>query len=144
MTLISYALKRVAIAVPMLLAVTAVTFALTRALPGNPAVTKLGETGTKEMLRAFEEKMGLDRPFYEQYLRYMYGLLHGDLGNSWTTGQPVLADMTTRFPATLELAIWALALALIIGVPLAVFSNLRKYHFWHSGQIMSPECENSA
>jgi peptide/nickel transport system permease protein len=85
-----------------------------------------------------EHRMGLDQPLYVQYGRYMTGLLHGDLGESSSTGRPVLVDFMQRLPATLELTLASLLLALLVGVPLGVLSAVhRDTAIDHFGRVFS-------
>ena len=83
------AAKRMLIAVPSLVGVVIVTFLLTRALPGDPAAYFAGPAGTKEAIEQIRVQLGLDKPLYVQFVRYVGDLARGDLGNSLTTGQPV-------------------------------------------------------
>ncbi len=82
-------LKRLLIAIPSLIGVVIVTFLLTRALPGDPAAYFAGPAATKEAIEQIRVKLGLDKPLYVQFVRYVGDLARGDLGNSLTTGQPV-------------------------------------------------------
>src|SRR6202040_1071591 len=95
--------KRMLIAVPSLIGVIIVTFLLTRALPGDPAAYFAGPAATKEAIEQIRIKLGLDKPLYLQFIRYVADLGRGDLGNSLTTGQPVADEIKTRLPASAEL-----------------------------------------
>lgn len=110
--------KRLLLLVPTLLGLSILLFAWVRALPGGPASALLGERATPEAVAQVNEAYGFDRPLVEQYFRYLGRLLTGDFGNSVQTNRPVLAEFATRFPATVELAIVALVLAVLVGVPL--------------------------
>jgi peptide/nickel transport system permease protein len=105
-------------AILLLLGVTVVAFTLTTQVPGNPALAALGETGASDpvAVKQYEHHMGLDRPLPVQYGTYLGHLLTGDLGTSRLTGDPVWSDLTHYAPASIELAIIAIALALLIGV----------------------------
>src|SRR6266516_5495532 len=83
---------------PVLLGTSLVTFAITHML-GNPVYLLLGPTATPQAVAATTQKLLLDRPRPEQYLHYLVGLLHGDLGESWFTGRPVVQDLVDRFPS---------------------------------------------
>jgi peptide/nickel transport system permease protein len=115
---LGYIGTRVLLVLPTLFGVTLVTFVLTYILPGNPALVKAGPLATPQHIAEMERRMGLDQPMAVQYWRYVRGLAHGDLGESHTTGRPVLEDLLQRVPATLELTLAALAVALVIGIPL--------------------------
>jgi len=98
---LAYFLRRLSLVIPTLVGVTLITFTLTYVLPGNPAVVKAGPLVSPEMVKELEKQMGLDRPAWVQYGRYVGGILHGDLGESSSTGRPVLQDFKQRLPATL-------------------------------------------
>jgi peptide/nickel transport system permease protein len=121
-----YLLRRIALVVPTLVGVTLITFVLTYLLPGNPALVKAGSLATPEHIAEMEHKMGLDQPIYVQYGRYVRGLLSGDLGESTSTGRPVLEDFRQRVPATLELTLASLLIAVGVGIPLGVLSAVHR------------------
>jgi peptide/nickel transport system permease protein len=121
-----YFVQRLALVAPTLFGVTLLAFALTYLLPGNPALVKAGPLATPEHVAEIERRMGLDRPVPVQYWRYLTGLLHGDLGESSSTGRPVLEDFRQRIPATLELTLASLVVALAIGIPLGVLSAVHR------------------
>ena len=124
--MIWYLVKRLVLVVPTLFGVTVITFALTYLLPGNPALVKAGPLATPEHIAEMERRMGLDRPVVVQYWRYLSGVLRGDLGESATTGRPVLQDLLQRVPATLELTLASLLVALGVGIPLGVLAAVRR------------------
>ena len=124
--LLATILRRLLLGFPTLFGVVAVSFALTRLLPGDPAVYFAGAAPTPEAIADLRRTLLLDRPLPQQFAAYLGDLLHGNLGRSLVTGQPVLQDLSTRFPATLELTLTAIALALLIAVPLGVAGAMRK------------------
>ena len=124
--LLATILRRLVLGFPALFGVIAVSFALTRLLPGDPAVYFAGAAPTPEAIADLRRTLLLDRPLPQQFAAYLDDLLHGNLGRSLVTGQPVLQDLSTRFPATLELTLTAIALALLIAVPLGVAGAMRK------------------
>ena len=124
--LLATILRRLVLGLPALFGVVAVSFALTRLLPGDPAVYFAGAAPTPEAIADLRRTLLLDRPLPQQFTAYLGDLLHGNLGRSLVTGQPVLQDLSTRFPATLELTLTAIALALLIAVPLGVAGAMRK------------------
>ena len=124
--LLATILRRLVLGFPALFGVIAVSFALTRLLPGDPAVYFAGAAPTPEAIADLRRTLLLDRPLPQQFAAYLGDLLHGNLGRSLVTGQPVLQDLSTRFPATLELTLTAIALALLIAVPLGVAAAMRK------------------
>src|ERR1700719_3849124 len=118
-------IKRMLIAVPSLIGVVVVTFLLTRALPGDPAAYFAGPAATKEAVEQIRVKLGLDKPLIVQFGRYVSDLTRGDLGNSLTTGQPVLTEIRTRLPASAELTLLGLLVSIVIAVPLGILAATR-------------------
>jgi peptide/nickel transport system permease protein len=112
-------------AVPSLIGVVIVTFLLTRALPGDPAAYFAGPAATTEAIQQIRVKLGLDKPLYIQFVRYVDDLAHGDLGNSLTTGQPVGQEIKTRLPASAELTLLGLIVSVVIAVPLGILAATR-------------------
>ncbi|RTL63233.1 MAG: ABC transporter permease [Hyphomicrobiales bacterium] len=117
--------KRMLLAIPSLIGVVIVTFLLTRALPGDPAAYFAGPAGTKEAIEQIRTKLGLDRPLYEQFVRYVKDLSKGDMGTALTTGQPVAADIRARLPASAELTLLGLVFSMLIAVPLGILAATR-------------------
>ena len=112
-------------ALVVVVSVIVVTFLLTRALPADPAVYFAGLGGTAEAIEDMRVKLGLDRSLLAQFGLYVRDLSHGDLGKSLTTGQPVLDDLARRLPASLELTVSALLLALVVGLPAGILAALK-------------------
>jgi peptide/nickel transport system permease protein len=112
--------------IPTLFGVTVISFALTYLLPGNPALVKAGALATPDVVREIERRMGLDQPVYVQYWRYVSGLARGDLGESSSTGRPVREDFRQRVPATLELTLASLLVAITVGIPLGVLAAVHR------------------
>jgi len=119
-------LKRFAQAIPTLFGVIVVTFVLTRALPGDPAAYFAGPAATPESIAQVRTALGLDQPLPGQFVRYLKDLATGDLGQSISTGQTVISDIVTRLPASLELTLSALLLAVLIAVPLGILAATRQ------------------
>jgi len=117
--------KRMAMAIPSLIGVVVVTFFLTRALPGDPAAYFAGPAATPAAIEQVRVKLGLDRPLVEQFGRYVIDLAHGNLGDSLTTGQPVLTELRTRLPASAELTLLGLLVSILIAVPLGIVAATR-------------------
>ena len=118
-------LLRVAQAVPVVIGVVVVSFLLTRALPGDPAAYFAGDAADAESIAQVRAELGLDQPLPVQFLYYVGDLARGDLGQSLTTGQPVLTDLANRLPASLELTLVALTLACLVAVPLGALAATR-------------------
>lgn len=119
-------IKRLLLLILVLIGVTIITFALTHIVPGDPARMIVGQRASEETLERVREDLGLNKPLWIQYLIYMKGLLSGDLGTSIRTQQPVVSDIAAFFPATLELALAAFLIALIVGIPLGVISSIKQ------------------
>jgi len=120
--MLSLVLKRLLLAAPSLLGVVVVTFLLTRALPGDPAAYFAGPAATKEAIEQVRVKLGLDKSLPEQFVAYVWDLAHGDMGSALTTGQPVASEIRVRLPASAELTLLALILAMAIAVPLGILA----------------------
>ena len=121
-----YIVKRLLSLVPVLLGITLLVFGFLHFIPGDPAVALLGERGTPEQIAALREQLGLNRPLVTQYLIFLNHLLHFNLGVSIISGIPVADEIRQRFPATLELAIAAMLVALLVGVPAGILAAVRK------------------
>ena len=105
---------------------TAVTFTIGRVMPADPVLAVIGDRAPQSAYDRVYLEMGLDRPIYEQYGRYLNELAHGDLGKSIMTSQPVLEDIKRFFPATLELATIATLMGIFIGVPMGVLAAVNQ------------------
>ena len=107
-------------ALPSVIGVVIVSFVLTRALPGDPAAYFAGPAATQEAIEQIRKSLGLDKTLPEQFAVYVGDLVQGELGNSLSTGQPVMAELVSRLPASLELTLLALLISVGIAVPLGV------------------------
>ena len=107
-------------ALPSVIGVVIVSFVLTRALPGDPAAYFAGPAATQEAIEQIRKTLGLDKTLPEQFAVYVGDLVQGELGNSLSTGQPVMAELVSRLPASLELTLLALLISVGIAVPLGV------------------------
>ena len=126
MSVTKYVLRRLALAVLTLIGVSIASFLLVHVVPGDPVRAILGPFGTPELVDRLTAKMGLDKPLPAQYLHYVSRVLHGDLGQSYRTQNTVLEDIALRWPATLELVLLALFIALVVGIALGVGAALRR------------------
>ena len=123
--MLQYTLRRILIAVPTIVGVLIIVFSMVRLAPGDPAVLLAGEFASPEVIERARERFGLDRSLPEQFARFVGGLVQGDLGRSTRTNRLVTEDLANFFPNTLELALAAIVVALIVGVPAGVISALR-------------------
>lgn len=116
--MLRFIVRRLALLVPVLLGLSVLLFIWVRALPGDPARALLGERATPAGIEAVNERYGFDEPILQQYFTYLKALLSGDFGSSIKTGQDVAASFVEKFPATIELAVSALLLAVVVGIPM--------------------------
>jgi dipeptide transport system permease protein len=119
---ISLVLKRLLMAIPSIIGAVIVTFLLTRALPGDPAAYFAGPAATKQAIEQVRAQLGLDKPLPVQFVHYVNDLVHGDLGTSLTTGQPVASELRNRLPASAELTLLGLIVSVVIAVPLGILA----------------------
>src|SRR5690625_2001698 len=120
--MLSYALRRLLMLIPVLLGMTIITFSIIHLIPGNPAKVILGETASQNAIQQLEESMGLNEPFFVQYGVYMTDLLKGDLGTSLQTKAPIAREIWSRLTATFELTFFAMLFAVVIGVNAGIIS----------------------
>ena len=126
MSLRRYLFRRLLFLVPLLWGITLITFIMMRVLPPNPVYLLAGIHATPETIQAITQEFGLDKPLHTQYAIYISRLVRGDLGVSFRTGNPVLADLGARFPATFELVTLAFVVAVLFGVTLGLAVALRR------------------
>lgn len=118
----SYTVRRVFSLIPVLFGMTLVVFAIIRAIPGDPAQVILGQKATKEAIATLTTELGLDKPWYIQYVDYIKALLTGDLGTSLRTRGPINEEIWPYLAATIELTIVAMLIAIFIGVNAGIIS----------------------
>src|SRR5215472_11568236 len=125
--MLRFALTRLTLVVPTFIGITLLAFFLIRLVPGDPIETMAGERGIDpvrhEQLR---REYGFDKPVLVQYSLYVARLLHGDLGRSIVTRQPVVSEFATLFPATIELAVCAIAFAICLGLPAGILAAVKR------------------
>lgn len=111
---------------PTLFGLLLIVFAVSHVIPSDPARIMAGENATAEQIAAIRHQYGLDQSLPIQFLHYVSDVLHGDMGTSLFTQRPVAQDLIERLPATMELALYAMALAVLVGVPLGVVAALHR------------------
>ncbi|OWU82987.1 peptide ABC transporter permease [Oceanicola sp. 22II-s10i] len=116
---------RIAQAIPVVIGVVVISFVLTRALPGDPAAQFAGIAATPESIEEVRRALGLDKPLLQQFFIYCAQLLQGDLGQSISTGRPVVSELAARLPASLELTLTALFVSCAISIPLGILAATR-------------------
>lgn len=124
--MLGFALRRLAATIPTLFVVSLVIFAIVHLAPGDPAQMILGEDATPEALASLRAALGEDKPLPVQYLAWLRAFVHGDMGRSLATNEPVVHAIASRIPVTLELTICALVVAISIGIPLGIVAALRR------------------
>src|SRR5919106_2196971 len=123
--MLRFVVRRLLLLVPILLGLSILVFLWIRALPGGPAQALLGERATAESIAEIEEIYGLDRPLHEQYYSYLKTVVQLDFGTSITSRRPVIEEIQQRFPATIELALAAMAFSMLVGIPLGFVAAKR-------------------
>lgn len=125
--MIAFLLRRLGVAIPTLIGATVIAFALIRLVPGDPILNMIGERGASpEVYAEMRAKYGLDQPLATQYFLFLKNALQGDLGESIVSDQPVWVEFIERFPATLELGLISLFVAILIGIPLGVIAAVKR------------------
>ncbi|MCX7843810.1 MAG: ABC transporter permease [Candidatus Bipolaricaulota bacterium] len=136
--MLSYFVRRLLVALPTLLGVTFIVFSIVRVLPGDPAQAMAGVHATQDYIERVRKELGLDLPIHVQYVRFLRGLLRGDLGRSIRTGLPVAQEVWTRFLPTLELTAASLFLTLVVGVLVGILSATKPYSLYdHASMFLS-------
>lgn len=131
-------IRRFGLAIIVMVGVSILTFLLTRVVPSQPALMWVGPHAKAGQIAAARIELGLDKPIYIQYYKYISDFLHGDWGTSIYTHQPVLRDIATYLPASLELIIFGMLIGLILGIPLGIISAARNNTIIdHLGRVFS-------
>lgn len=124
-----FVVKRLLMMIPVILGISFIVYAILSLTPGDPAQLILGADTDPVLLAAKREELGLNDPFLIRYLKYIAGVLQGDLGTSYRTGLPVIEEMKLRLPKTLIIAIGGIGLSVVFGVPLGMASAIKQYSF---------------
>jgi glutathione transport system permease protein len=124
--MISYAIRRLLLAIPTLLAMLTMVFVLVRLVPGDAAVAMLGDRADAVTLQALRAQLGLDQPIAIQYMRFIRDMLTGNFGHSSVSGRTVLAEVAQVLPYTLELALAAVLIGTLFGIPLGIIAACRR------------------
>lgn len=125
--MLKYIGKRLLLLIPVMLGISLLIFFIMDLAPGNAATAMLGDAATPEAVAALEEEMGLNDPFFIRFSRYIGGVLHGDFGRSYKTGESVVKEIAIRYPVTIKLAVFGILLSLLIGIPIGVLSAVKQY-----------------
>jgi len=127
--LIGFILRRALLLIPTLIGVTVIAFFLSHVLPGDPARLALGLNAPAEQVAQFRRNRGLDEPLHQQYFLYLKDILRGNFGTSLTSKRPVIKDIKEYLPATLELTVTSLLLAIITGIPIGIIVAINRGTF---------------
>ena len=122
-----YILKRLLMLIPIIIGISFLIYFVMSLSPGDPARIILGEYATQEDVDALREEMGLNDSLIVQYSRYIFNAVKGDLGTSYQTGQPVMGEILDHFPYTLKLAVGAVLIAVVLGIPIGIISAVKQY-----------------
>ena len=125
--MLKFILRRLIMLIPVLIGVSFIVFTILNFTPGDPVEMRLGENYTVEAYNSMKEDMGLNDPFLVRYVKYIGGAIHGDFGESYSTGNPVVDEIAARLPNTILLSAYAMIIAIVIGIPLGVISATRQY-----------------
>jgi peptide/nickel transport system permease protein len=125
--MLDYILRRILVTLPVVFGVVTLTFFLIHFVPGDPIDVMMGEQASAIDKDALRKELGLDQPLLTQYKNYLVNLVHLDLGKSFLNKRPVAKEIAVRIPATVELAVGAIFLALVIGIPLGVLAAINQY-----------------
>ncbi len=131
-----YIIKRLFSLLPVLLGITLLVFTLLHLIPGDPAVVLLGERATPEQIEAFRQQLGLNQPLPLQYITFIGRLIRLDFGSSIISGIPIAEEIKIRWPATFELSVSAMLIAVVLGVPAGIMAAVRK-NSWLDNLLMS-------
>jgi ABC-type dipeptide/oligopeptide/nickel transport system permease component len=124
--MLTFIVRRSLLVIPILLVVLTIVFIMARVLPGDPALALLGDYASESTLNALRERMGINRPITVQYVDFLGGLLHGDLGRSMITGMPISTSVVRALPYTLELTFAGIFIGLIVGIPLGIVGSVKR------------------
>ena len=122
--------RRILMMIPIMLGVVLLVFSMLYFSPGEPARYVLGDMATEEDIALFNEENGINDPFLVRYVNYILDALHGDLGISYTTKQPVLGEIIERFPTTFKLTLLSTFVSVVIGITLGIISAVKQYSVW--------------
>ncbi|WP_201712846.1 ABC transporter permease [Rossellomorea arthrocnemi] len=125
--MILYIFRRLIEIIPVIFGVTLVVFLIMQMVPGDPAVILAGEGASKEAINQLRTELGLNRPLYVQYGEYIMNVFQGDMGESLKSQQPVIQEIMTRLPITIELAFYSILITVVLGMTAGIISAIRPY-----------------
>ena len=125
--MLRYIAKRILLLIPVLLGISLVVLVIIDLTPGDPARMLLGTQATQEQVDELREQLGLNDPLPVRYVRYIWGILHGDFGSSLKTKRPIIDEMLQRFPYTLTLVTFSIIISIFIGIPIGIYASTHQY-----------------
>ncbi len=128
--MLRYIAQRLLMLIPVLVGISIITFVMIRLIPGDPARIMAGERATEEQVQRVREMWGLDKPLHEQYIIYMRNLLHGNLGRSLKRNEAVTQELRWALPTTIELALAAMFVAVLFGIPAGIIAAYKQNSWW--------------
>lgn len=135
--MLKYIGKRLLLMIPILLGISFIVFSIMNLTPGDPAQLILGDSATQEDIESLREEMGLNAPFLVRYLNYVKKAVSGDFGTSYRSRAPVINEILARLPSTIKLAIGAMAIMIILGVPIGILSAVKQYSLVDNVSLIS-------
>ncbi len=135
--MLRYIGKRLLMLIPVMLGISFIIFSIMSLTPGDPARLILGEGAEPEAISALQEQMGLNDPFFVRFFHYVADALRGDFGKSWRTRVPVFTELFSCFPTTLQLNIYAIFIAVLVGIPIGILSAVRQYSVLDNISLMT-------
>ncbi|WP_147804089.1 ABC transporter permease [Alkalicoccus halolimnae] len=134
--MLAYTIRRILMLIPVLIGMSLITFSIIHLIPGNPAQTILGEQATPQAIAQLEEQLGINEPYLVQYFDYIGGLLQGDLGQSLRTNADISNEIWPFLAATIELTIFAMVFAVIVGVNAGIISAWKQNSLFDYGAML--------
>jgi len=134
--MIQFIIKRTLLFIPVILGVITLTFILMFIVPGDPVLSMVGERYDEATVQRLRQELHLDDPIYVQYGHFLWGLMHGDLGRSYVTNQPVFDTLMQKFPKTMQLAGAAMLVSIILGILVGIVSSLKPYSWFDKGTMI--------
>jgi len=125
--MLNYIIRRLILLIPIIIGVSLAVFLMVHLIHGDPAKVMLGERANPKDIKMLREKLGLDDPLYIQYFRFVKRLATGDLGRSIISRNPVISELSERYPATIELTLFSMIIAVFVGVPAGIISATKQY-----------------
>jgi len=128
--MIAFTIRRILMAIPTLWIALTIIFVLVRVIPGDPTAAVMGDYMSEESIRVLRKQMGIDQPLIAQYGRYLYDFVRGDFGSSLVTGSPVIDELRSALPHTLQLTLCSILVGMVTGIPLGLLLALRRNTIW--------------